>query len=495
MLANSYAGDNYIEHGPLKIWGAQEMGMLQGGVFADQNMEFSDAWVDNFGASFTKEAIVNEVIRLSVGVGGVFRFPKPEWTDIKFGGSQAVWFYVGPTIAEGAYVFSGNWEEPIFSMAFGAFPYKYNRDAHNLGEYLFRSTAYPTTVTTGGLMMIGNNGTQLQGLRLSYSNFNFHGDLLVTTETSLPPFYDWSVSLVADYQIAGGLIEVGAGVALKRILPMFADSTTPKMLENAIFTDSQTGRELIGNSAFYEQRATFYKNKIDSIRNGKDVGDTLSLQVMADSLEAIGTLIAGLRSEVSSQGKDKVLDSLNADFFTNQNLSLMFRAAIDFKKLIPSDLFSEEDLRLYAELNVLGWKNYPVLYTDRKNRMPLMFGFNFPAFGILDLLSVQVEWWDNPYLNNHLNLGDGNIPQPYFNSYYSYAEDGEYMGVTKNDNLYWSILAKKEFLPGIVFSAQVGRDHLRVSSPGYFYGSREDPNEVFVRGDDWYWSFQLAWGL
>ena len=40
---------------------------------------------------------------------------------------------------------------------------------------------------------------------------------------------------------------------------------------------------------------------------------------------------------------------------------------------------------------LIGVKNYPGWYSERpEERMPIMAGFNFPTFKILDVLSIEV---------------------------------------------------------------------------------------------------------
>ena len=150
----------------------------------------------------------------------------------------------------------------------------------------------------------------------------------------------------------------------------------------------------------------------------------------------------------------------------------MGRLSFDLKKLFDSDAFGPNDLKLYTEVAVLGLKDYPLFYEDISERIPVMFGFNVPCFKLLDLLAVQFEHFNSPYLNDHLSLGCGNVAIPDFRQNVHFS-DNEYYDVTKDDNLTWSILCKKTILPGVSLSGQFARDHYRAIAVNWFYGSRK----------------------
>ena len=108
----------------------------------------------------------------------------------------------------------------------GYFPYKYNNDARNLGEYLFRSTAYPQTLTTEFDFPLA----RLAGLysRSAYSagSHNFGLDLLATTNTEWMAIGDVNLSMIASYNFAR-LFEIGAGIQFGSIISADEKTTTP----------------------------------------------------------------------------------------------------------------------------------------------------------------------------------------------------------------------------------------------------------------------------
>jgi len=91
---------------------------------------------------------------------------------------------------------------------------------------------------------------------------------------------------------------------------------------------------------------------------------------------------------------------------------VMVRLAFDFKRFLPfRELWGENDWRIYSEACWNGIKNQPADsnapanlqpgYSDLKKRLPVVFGINVPTCKLLDVLSVEGEWWDNDYANSY----------------------------------------------------------------------------------------------
>src|SRR5690606_35009810 len=88
------------------------------------------------------------------------------------------------------------------------------------------------------------------------------------------------------------------------------------------------------------------------------------------------------------------------NFYTFQGLKLMARASADPKVFVPMPFLGPEDLKVFGEVALLGVKNYPFYYEKRTERMPVMFGMNLPAFGFLDIVSLQFEYYGSPFPNS-----------------------------------------------------------------------------------------------
>jgi hypothetical protein len=125
-----------------------------------------------------------------------------------------------------------------------------------------------------------------------------------------------------------------------------------------------------------------------------------------------------------------------------------------------------------------------------------MFGINLPGFHLLDLISVQVEQFKSPWLNNTSQIANDAIPLPIFPiASDTIASKKDWNDLATKDDLKWSILIQKKLGSYITFSAQAANDHMRMVSSRYFYGPQYDHNEVTVSKDHWYWMTQLSWGI
>jgi len=491
LATHNFAGEVKIDDKPLSIGALSEFGFVEEGLFrtAEGSSISKMEWVDHFGAFITKKAIVNDRLYLSAGLGGVFQFRKPETVGAGFAYHQRKSFFIGPTESEAVYHF-GDPENPWLKLGVGQFFYKYNPQASNLGEALFRSGPYPTFITTGGYVVVNSAAANLQGFKANYQSGALKADMLFTTETNMPPFYDWSLGLVASYSLGDGLLDLGAGVNFKRILSVRPSRTTRKTRENAYFKDP-TGKYYVGNVDFYGYSAEFNLNAANKAyaQGNTALGDHYAVQSSRDSAAA-----AYVTEVLSLPDGDPAKPAM--DYFTSQGNLLMARATLDFKKLFESSLFSPEDLKIFFELDVLGVSDYPVYYENITERMPIMAGVNLPTFRLLDLLSVQMEYCNSPWFNNTNYIGQklSNIP------FIPIGTDDilsrtEFNDQAKHDNWKWSVLAQRTIKGRLTLSAQVASDHLRLTSSEYYYGPQFDHNEVTALPKHWYWMTQLSWGI
>jgi hypothetical protein len=519
-MANAEDGP-VVKLAPLQFGALQELGMVRNGLLGSTPIqEMDNEWIDRFGSYFVQEAVVGDHLLLQGGLGGIFEFPKPEKSGEEFGGSQYKMFYIGPSVAKAMYHFGGV-GQGRFSLGGGMFPFKYNPDANNLGDYLFRSQPYPTSIMTGGnggLTAIGEQTTVLQGFhsRLDLGILNLQA--LLTTETGLPPLYDWSLAFLGSLNLGDGLFDIGAGVNFKRLIQVKSEKTQVHDLENSYF--QKGGVWYSGQAANYKNPASFLTSQASALTSQ---ANTLTSQASAAYAKnthadsALGNAYVArsqaflARSQAllaRSQALSAIVDSLaqggpwvdstghvpGAKYYTPAGIMLMARASLDLKKLLPWDAFSPEDLRLYAELAVLGVESYPVFYENWTERMPVMVGFNLPTFKLVDLLSVQFEYFNSPNLNNTYTMGQKNWALPYLPEDNAFS-DKEWNDLTKKDNVSWSILIRKRVLGGLQLNGQVARDHMRTIGTDWFYGSRFEPNEILHKSSSWYWMFQLAWDI
>lgn len=489
LAAAARADEPKIERKPLHVAALNEFGQLGKGIFkvgTQGNAEtLQMEWIDHFGAFINQEAVVNDRLFVCAGLGGVFQYRKPERIQADFYGTQRGEFYIGPTKAFAEYRF-GEVEKPIVSVGTGMFGYKYNNEAYNLGEYLYRTLPYPTVITTGGYVLVNDPVAYLEGFKasLNVGEFvNFRLDALLTTETNLAPLFDWSLGLVGALNIGEGLFEVGAGINFKKLIQVNPSRTARELKQNGYFTFQ--GKEYVTGVDYYNRHAEWYRNR----------GDT----VTAARYEADKAIVDSMTSwrRQRDTGNVTVPNPPDTSYFTAAGTLLMGRFSFDPKKLMgDGGPFGPNDLKLYGEAAVLGVKNYPVFYKKITDRLPLMLGFNVPAFGFLDLVAVQVEWFKSPWLNNTAQVGNRGINIPHFPlTSDSLLSEKAYNDMTTKDDFKWSVLIQKKLGNHITVSGQAASDHMKLVSSRYFYGPQFDHNEITTASDHWYYMLQIGWGI
>lgn len=481
LLALSARADEEpkVEAQPLHVGALQEFGYVVDGLYnagTENAVPVHMDWVDHFGAFLTKEVTVEDRLHLSAGLGGVFEFRKPETVGLGFAFHQRKGFFIGPTKAMADYHF-GDPADPYLTLGAGMFMYKYNGDANNLGEYLYRSLPYPTVTSTGGYVMINSAAANLQGLKSSLHMGNFKADFLLTTETGLAPLYDWSLGAIASYSIADGLLDLGAGVNFKRLIPVKPSRTVPEEETNGYF--NYKGKDYTTNLNYYTYQIEYYNKK-------KTAADSAKAAVIKTLKDTASVLL----DPVATPAGPKI------EHYSNSGILAMARASFDMKKLFDTDIFGPQDLKFYTEAALLGVQNYPVFYEKRSERIPVMVGFNLPGFRFFDLISVQVEQMKSPWLNNTAQVGNEAIPLPFLPSASdTVASKKEWNDLATKDDFKWSFIMQKKLGNYITWSAQAASDHLRVVSARYFYGPQFDHNEVTISKDHWWLMTQISWGI
>lgn len=477
-----------IERKPLHIGALHEFGQLGKGIFTvgtqGDAVPLELEWMDHFGAFITQEAVVNDRLFLSAGLGGVFQYRKPERIQPDFYGTQRGEFFIGPTKADAVYHF-GDPAKPWLKLGTGMFGYKYNPEAYNLGEYLFRSLPYPTVTNTGGYVLVGSAAANLEGFKANLDLGSFKADLLFTTETGLAPLYDWSLAALASYTIGGGLLELGAGVNFKRLLQINPSRTTREIKQNGYF--EYNGKAYVTGVDYYSRAADWYNSR----NNAAD-------SVIARTYEADRAIVDSMATwrVARDAGNTAVPNPPDTSYYTAAGTLVMGRFSFDPKKLFGGDMFGPNDLKLYGEVALLGVKDYPVFYENKADRMPMMVGFNLPGFKILDLIAVQVEQFKSPWLNNTAQVAKRGINIPHFPiASDPLLSENAYNDIVTKDDFKWSVLLQKRIGNHITISGQAASDHLKLVSSRYFYGPQFDHNEVTVTKDHWYWMMQVGWGI
>jgi hypothetical protein len=427
-----------IEYKRVSISGQFDNGQIIKGStsqyeLTDKNSNMDGAFIQRTGVWITQEAVVKQRLHLTMGVGGMFWYVLPVSPNSSLRQTQ---FGPGISQAQGTYVF-GDLDNPTASLQMGYFPYKYNSDSKNLGEYLMRSGTYPGYLVTGGWNMLNSAGYMVQGLRLNTSLLGgkINADFLLAMEHDLPPLFGITPAIIVNAKPVEG-VNIGAGAACNHCLPVKPSRESPHIEENQI--------------------------------------------------------IKSVSYDSSSEAYTIVRDTNN--YYTFQGVKLMANASFDPKAFFPMPFLGSEDLKIYSEVALLGVKNYSYYYEDRLQRMPVMVGLNLPTFKLLDILSLEVEYYNSKFVNNFTNLVYGQVPTWFIPPSATADEEARRASDIKQDNWKWSVYSKKTITKGIDIYAQAASDHLRTIQ------LNGGPLPTMVpatnhNGKDWYYLIRLQFGI
>jgi hypothetical protein len=391
-------------------------------------------------------------------------------------------------VSEASLTYSvGDKENPTFSATVGDFAYNYAPHVKNLGLYLFRGPVYPGFLVSGFKdFHTDTSRASFLGFQLHHAWGDFQHDILMSSEREFAPSFDWSLGYVARYKVLKAL-EIGACVNFYHLISETEDLTSPNAgVDGILRTDSS----LIHGGAPYSRYQLQYMEAMGP-------GDTV--------------------------------------FYTHRGTKLMAMFNLDIKEMLGLDApFGEKDLLLYGEAALIGVKNYGSIYSKVRERIPLMAGFHLPTFGLLDFLSLEVEYYPAKYKADYSKLGYYNslyfkninptilktqrapsaVPislKDYAGEKYTITETGDFVAIATGDTIQvrgtdldvenmtaddwkWSINAEKTVLGHIQFSGQIANDHF-VPRPlrGGVLFEEAGLSQVLSSTKDWYFMFRVGY--
>ena len=398
---------------------AYENGQIMSGISGTSNLEIKKGWLDRLLLQFSNEYSPNSSVKLITAVEAQLGFSYPQSISDRSTYLSRFWLY--PADVEGVYTL-GDKEKPYLQCALGYFPYKYNKNVRNLGEFLFRSGTYPPYIVNSFNMPF----SRLLGLRLSSTLFGeLKQELLLASESQIFPTQDFSLSYLAHYT-AAHCFEIGAGISFSRLFSIENRLTNPTQ-----FPDPQDPLRFVVADKYSNMYIT-------------QNGDTA--------------------------------------FYSFQGIKPVIWLGFDPKTLLSSEIrnvLGKNDGNLYAEACIIGWKNYKNYNTDttkafpdyhnRWDRTVASIGWNAPTF---DVLSIELEYDPITYPNSYKNVIDRNLPE-------YLVLPGKNLSALK-----WSLYGKKTFLDRFCLVGQVALDHMRPAQPSYIQTERDDV--LSRHGDWWW---------
>jgi hypothetical protein len=274
-----------------------------------------------FTGRLTLNAIVNKRLQVTAGIEGTL---KASLTDNS---------KISAVVLKEAYgIYScGDPENSYLTIESGYFPIKYNPEAQNLGEYLYRTGTYPQYIITD----FDFPKARLMGFNFSSTllDNNLRLNALLTSEFQVKPYFDYSLSFLAAYKLPNKILDIGAGIDFDRLLPIGGKE------KNTIAVTDNNGAPVIedGDTLKYSMHGT----KI----MGRLTFDPKPLLPFADLLG---------ENDFKLYGEFVILGTKN-----------------------------------YGGTDSIGTYGY---YPKISQRMPVMVGFDIPTFKTIDIVSLELEY-------------------------------------------------------------------------------------------------------
>lgn len=396
----------------LELWGGEA------------DTDFGKRWYSSFMAGLRMEKMLDDMtsVRIHIGVTTAFQIYDASMSgqgpDVEYQTRKFVPFLIEAAVGRKFEVS----DQMSWVTEFGYLPLRYNPQAANLGEFLIRSMAYPTVVESGyeqadKVKVAGVHA----GLKMNYGDKSFlKVDEYLFTETYIHPLFDISDALIATVNHENWF-EIGAGVNLHNMISVNSRATTPSK-----------------DSSLSQRDYMWYIDP--AVVNPLDKTDTLKWP--------------------------------DTTVYTTKSTKLMGRITINPLGILGMDedgIFGPEDFKVYAEVAILGIKNYKGWYEKMVERMPIMFGINLPGFKFLDVISFQLQYLNNPYWNTYENYLKATQLIPYVGqrmppSYKDYITDTLYEDTIKqrrhDDDWKWSLYMSKNVNKRVKFSLGFACDNI-----------------------------------
>lgn len=455
-----------------------EMGRVEEAHF-DNTVPLEEQWVHRSGAWINFKAQRNERLSLDLLLGGVYYTATKEQSDA----TTKIRFFAASVPRFDVTYLIGGVKNPFLKLNAGIFQYKYNEFSRNLGEYAFRSGTYPGWISTGGITYVGVNNAQVTGFKLGQSVGKFSHELILSLETEVVPTYDLSATYMAKYNW-NNILKFGGGVQFARLLQAVPSRTNPDLLRDP---SSGTVNPFVSNR-YFKHNGEWYLDWYGYY----DAQLAHTNTTAADSIKYLHAkaVLDSARGRYQSNnnpvdgGAGLPLISVKYENYRASGIKPIAHFSFDPKPMLGMGVFGTNDLVLYGEAALLGAKNYPILYDDWKKRIPVMMGFNLPAFKLLDVLAVEVEYYGSEFPDNYFGIMSGDVqgvPWPTVPNTYS-PDDW------KDDNWKWSVFTQRRIVDGVSLSGQVARDHARA----WAYPTGKTHWGIIKDSDDWYWMLKLT---
>ncbi len=386
-------------------------------------------------------------------------------------------FHIEPYIQEARFTyFFGGKLTPLLKFTSGYFSYNYNSSVRNLGLYLLRGPVYPGILFSGFETkeistkvndLETNARAHILGLNLENNLGSFCHNIILSSEMDLKPVFDYSLAYIAKYHF-GKVLTIGSGI---NFYHLFAIQPSLTDLDNELWEDIETA-----DAAHpWDRKYTFQ----DTLR-----ADTLT----------------------SGMGGDSIVALVDTTILSHRGIKMVGFFNFDLKPLIGWELGPDE-LEIYGEVGLIGTNSYKGVFGTISERMPIMIGFNFPTFNVLNNLSLEVEWYGAQFRDDYQYIMNNLSPLPASNEKLNRTvnaagdsiriarvmypnEDPYNVNNMVKDNWKWSLHASKVIQNQLRISMQIANDHFRFKN-----NAADAPiyESVFSTLDDWYGMVKMSY--
>ncbi|MBN1129638.1 MAG: hypothetical protein JXA71_11660 [Chitinispirillaceae bacterium] len=411
----------------------------------------------HFNARITLDALIHEHLRIILGgeaeYGAVITKDMSQKKSVLLKEAQGVYSFGDP-------------ENSFLQIAAGYFPFKYNPEASNLGEYLFRTGAYPGYIITE----FDFAKIRLMGFRVSstlFNSLNLHA--LFTSEYIEPPYFDYSLSFLAGYKFLSNIFDIGAGVNLNRILPIVPEMTTDR---SNLVTDDQL------DTVFENGVPLYYTKK----------GTKLMARLTIDPKpffpfigEMLGPHEGKLYGEVAVLGvKDY------GTYYPDITKRIPRMAGFNFPAfpaltygVLPIGMFW--GWRHEMDLKMLIASGISLIAGGGAQALEIMMGDRVGKILRMDILSGEIEYYGcDPKRVSNLPTGSSAVKPT------DYLPEGMPRSLWK-----WSFYGQKTLTHGMAIKGLIGRDHYRsVNQVGNY-----DAIERMNGPGDWHYNIRIMYSF
>ncbi|MBF0433715.1 MAG: hypothetical protein HQK83_20720, partial [Fibrobacteria bacterium] len=426
-------------------YGYYYFGQIMEGAYRNPNGDsktVSHVWDQETALGYGVTAVVNErnIVTLASEIKLLHSFPQRKIDNFNANDHS---FNVIIYHAEGVRSF-GDPENPYLELGVGYWPYKYNKDVRNLGEYLFRSEIYaPTLINYFDFPRVHVLGFRASG---HFWNNRINTDVLLTSEVQTFPEKDLTLSWLGSVDVTNYL-QFGAGISFSRLISM-DENRQDSIPFNA--PENEYNRYITGQDTAY---VPFSGTKLMARA-------ALDIRKLLGSPDILGENDLKVYTELAVLGTKNYPD---------------FVIPLPFRSFSPTDSIKP--------------------YTKLSERIPIMVGINLPAFRILDVLSFEFEYFKfNEYYSNSLMYRNTETyPLPIPDTEYQQSKLDTASNYPVDLSPYkWSLYGKKTVSDCFDLIGMVGRDHVFTRSKQI---STSSPQDMILGAGHWRWMFKVMFRI